>query len=363
MIVELKKLYKTFKSMRGEIKAVDGIDLKIEDREMFVLLGPSGCGKSTMLNLVAGLEEPTGGEILFNSNPVASTAKNVMLSPRERNVAMVFQDYALYPHMKVYDNIAFPLKIAGDKKRSIDESVRKAAKILDITDLLDDHPRELSGGQRQRVAIARAIVREPNLFLLDEPLSNLDAQLRTSMRNELKELQRSLKITTIYVTHDQTEAMTLGDRIAILKKGRVEQVGTPLELYDHPANIFVAQFLGSNPINLFTVKRISEDDTQSLQFEDVRLKFPREKIDELKRIESDDLILGIRPEDIEVSESNAESDLVAEIRNIEPMGRETLLHLEYRQTEITAVTMKRDFEDSTVAVKFNLHKSHLFENR
>src|SRR5690349_9100129 len=228
----------------GDERAVDGIDLEVRDGEFMVFLGPSGCGKTTTLRMIAGLEKPTSGEIVIGSSVVNE------LPPRSRGIAMVFQGYGLYPHLKVRDNIAFPLRTQGMARELIGKRVQWAAGALGITRLLDRKPRQLSGGEQQRVALARALVREPTVFLLDEPLSNLDAKLRTSARNELKEFQRRIGTTTIYVTHDQVEAMGLGDRIAVLEHGRVRQVGTPKEIYDDPANTFVATFLGAPPMNL-----------------------------------------------------------------------------------------------------------------
>jgi multiple sugar transport system ATP-binding protein len=235
-----RKLRKEF----GEVTAVDSVDLEIRDGEFVVFLGPSGCGKTTMLRMIAGLEQPTSGDIIIGERVVNH------LPPRSRGIAMVFQGYGLYPHLKVRDNIAFPLRTQHTPKATIEKKVAWAAEILGITRLLDRKPRQLSGGEQQRVALARALVREPTVFLLDEPLSNLDAKLRTSARNEIKEFQRDIGTTTIYVTHDQVEAMGLGDRIAVLEHGRVRQVGTPSEIYEDPADTFVATFLGAPPMNL-----------------------------------------------------------------------------------------------------------------
>jgi multiple sugar transport system ATP-binding protein len=235
-----RRLVKKF----GEVEAVCGVDLEVKDGEFMVFLGPSGCGKTTILRMVAGLEAPTSGDILIGERVVNG------MPPRARGIAMVFQGYGLYPHLKVRDNIAFPLRTQGIEKAVIKEKVAWAAGILDIADLLERKPRQLSGGQQQRVALARALVREPTVFLLDEPLSNLDAKLRTSARNELKLFQGKIGTTTIYVTHDQVEAMGMGDRIAVLEKGRLRQVGTPMEIYEQPANTFVATFLGAPPMNL-----------------------------------------------------------------------------------------------------------------
>ncbi len=238
--VTVRQLEKRF----GDVHAVDGIDLSIQEGEFLVLLGPSGCGKTTLLRMIAGLERQTRGDILIGGQVVND------LPPRARKIAMVFQSYALYPHMSVYDNIAFPLKAQGVEKRSIPERVERAAAMFGIERFLKRKPRELSGGERQRVALARAVVREPSLFLLDEPLSNLDAKLRTLARDELKQFQRRIGTTTIYVTHDQIEAMGLGDRIVVMSGGKVRQVGSPQEVYDEPEDTFVAGFLGSPPMNL-----------------------------------------------------------------------------------------------------------------
>ncbi len=239
--VETRDLRKHF----GSVAAVDGVDLSIEDGELLVLLGPSGCGKTTLMRMVAGLERPTSGQIYIGGRPIGPD-----VPPRARGVAMVFQSYALYPHKTTYDNIAFPLQARRTSAETIAQRVRRAAEMFGIGHLLGRRPRQLSGGERQRVALARAVVRDPQVFLLDEPLSNLDAKLRATARDELKQFQRRVGTTTIYVTHDQVEAMGLGDRIAVMNQGKVRQVGTPLEVYDEPADTFVATFLGSPPMNL-----------------------------------------------------------------------------------------------------------------
>src|SRR5215813_8372350 len=228
----------------GATAVIHGVDISIRDGEFVVLVGPSGCGKSTLLRMIAGLENISGGEIRIGDRIVNN------VPPKERDVAMVFQNYALYPHMTVAANMAFSMKLRGAPKTEIDERVNRAAAILDLTKLLERYPRQLSGGQRQRVAMGRAIVRDPQVFLFDEPLSNLDAKLRVSMRGEIKALHQRLKTTTVYVTHDQVEAMTMADRIVVMHNGRVEQIGKPLELYDHPDNLFVAQFIGSPAMNI-----------------------------------------------------------------------------------------------------------------
>ncbi|CAG2133313.1 sn-glycerol-3-phosphate import ATP-binding protein UgpC [Cupriavidus numazuensis] len=244
--LSLRNVQKTY---AGNVKVVHGIDMEIADGEFIVIVGPSGCGKSTLLRMVAGLETITGGDIHIGDRVVNN------LEPAERDIAMVFQNYALYPHMSVYDNMAYGLKIRGMAKAEIEQRVKHAAGILELAPLLDRKPRQLSGGQRQRVAMGRAIVREPSVFLFDEPLSNLDAKLRVQMRLELKELHRRLGTTSLYVTHDQVEAMTLADRMMVLNGGRVEQIGTPLEVYTRPASTFVAGFIGSPPMNLVPVAR------------------------------------------------------------------------------------------------------------
>jgi multiple sugar transport system ATP-binding protein len=241
-VIEIRNLVKEFD--HGRVRAIDGVDLATKEGEYLVLLGPSGCGKTTLLRTVAGLEQPTSGDVLIDGQVVTP------LPPRARKIAMVFQSYALYPHKSVYGNIVFPLRASRMEKAERDRKARWAAELLGIGHLLDRKPRQLSGGERQRVALARAMVREPQVFLLDEPLSNLDAKLRASARDELKRFQHEVSTTTIYVTHDQTEAMGLGDRIAVLDKGTVRQVGPPVEVYDHPADTFVATFIGSPPMNL-----------------------------------------------------------------------------------------------------------------
>ena len=279
-VVETRDIKKYF----GEVRAVDGVDLSTHDGEFLVLLGPSGCGKTTLLRIIAGLEQPTAGEVLLGGEVVNG------LPPRARKIAMVFQSYALYPHMSVFDNIAFPLKAHGVSKEARKTKVGWATSILGIDTLLERKPRELSGGEKQRVALARALVREPSVFLLDEPLSNLDAQLRASARDELQQLQRRTGITTIYVTHDQVEAMGMGDRIAVMYQGKIRQLGTPQEVYDEPADTFVATFLGSPPMNLieredrlvgFRPERFLPKEFTGLQAELVSFSFAVKRVEYL----------------------------------------------------------------------------------
>ncbi len=355
--LHISGLTKQFSTFGRKTIALDGIELEVEAKEFFVLLGPSGCGKSTLLNIIAGLEAPTGGEIRFGNNMFCSVDKNIMLTPRERNIAMVFQNYALYPHMTVFQNIAFPLRISGRKKSSVEEPVRKAAESLGIEHLLASKPGHLSGGQRQRVAIARAIVREPNLFLLDEPLSNLDAQLRASTRAELKKLQRSLGITTIYVTHDQVEAMTLGDRVAILKNGRIEQIGIPEELYNNPVNTFVAQFIGSPPMNIFDAQITSENNELKIQMCDTSIVVQNDRED----IRVGKVQVGIRPEHIHIALEEEKNSLKLQVTQVEKLGRETLVHGKSAQCNLCFLCESASCSQGDhIRVAFNTNKLHFF---
>ncbi|HEU4354445.1 MAG TPA: sn-glycerol-3-phosphate ABC transporter ATP-binding protein UgpC [Actinomycetota bacterium] len=310
----------------GGTEAVQDLDLAIEDGEFMVFVGPSGCGKSTALKMVAGLEGVTDGTIAIGDRVVNE------LPPRDRDVAMVFQDYALYPHMTVYDNLAFSLKIRKVAKTAIDERVRETADILGIEDLLDRRPKALSGGQRQRVAMGRAIVREPQAFLMDEPLSNLDAKLRVQMRAEIRRIQTTLGVTTIFVTHDQTEAMTMGDRVAVIKKGRLQQVDTPQVLYEEPVNLFVAGFIGSPAMNMVEAELERDDHGASIRFGSTRLQLEpafQTRHPQLKAFEGR-VVLGIRPEHIQDERfAGIEPEgrrLRAEIQLLESLGSEILAH-------------------------------------
>ena len=310
----------------GPVEVIFGIDVDIADGEFAVIVGPSGCGKSTLLRMVAGLETITSGEIRIAERVVND------LEPKDRDIAMVFQNYALYPHMSVYGNMSYGLRIQGLPKTEIDERVRMAAEILELGEFLDRRPRQLSGGQRQRVAMGRAIVREPAVFLFDEPLSNLDAKLRVQMRVEIKRLQRRLGTTSIYVTHDQVEAMTLADRLIVLNQGRAEQIGTPLELYRRPATVFVAGFIGSPSMNLLPARLAEQGTAVTLG--------ARAKLGLARTCGGGDgraVTVGFRPEHM-IGADGATADLELEIDLVEPLGADTLVHgrLEGVATELTA---------------------------
>ena len=316
--LSLRKVKKVYDNT---VVAVQAFDLEIADKEFIVLVGPSGCGKSTTLRMVAGLEDITDGEIYIGGRKVNS------VPPKDRDIAMVFQNYALYPHMTVYDNIAYGLRLRKFPKRVIDQKVREAAEILDITELLKRKPKALSGGQRQRVAIGRAIVREPQVFLMDEPLSNLDAKLRNQMRSEILKLRQKVNTTFIYVTHDQTEAMTLGDRIVIMKEGFVQQVGTPQEVFHHPANLFVAGFIGSPQMNTFDARLIRTGDRYSVEVGGATVALSPEKCRRLAAAgaESQEVVLGIRPEHIALS--GGPGSVPAEVDVSEMMGSAVHIHV------------------------------------
>ena len=318
-IVELRNLTKIYE---GGVKAVDNANITINDKELLVLVGPSGCGKSTTLRCIAGLEEITSGELYIDGKLMNDIA------PKDRDIAMVFQNYALYPHMTVYDNMAFGLKIRKYPRKEITARVHDAAQILDIEELLDRKPKALSGGQRQRVAVGRAIVRKPKVFLFDEPLSNLDAKLRVQMRTEIAALHNRLQATMIYVTHDQVEALTLGDRIIVLRDGVIQQIGTPLGLYNQPVNRFVAGFIGSPPMNIMRISLKEEAGKIIADEGDFQLEIPPHLADPLRAAVGKDLLFGVRPEDIVYRETPEKTnDITAKIEVVEPLGSEIHLYI------------------------------------
>jgi multiple sugar transport system ATP-binding protein len=321
------KLEKVTKRFAGDTVAVNELDLDIKDGEFMVFVGPSGCGKTTALRMIAGLESVSEGDVKIGDRVVND------VPPKDRDIAMVFQNYALYPHMTVYDNMAFGLKLAKTDKSEIDRRVKEAAKVLGMQEFLSRKPRALSGGQRQRVAMGRAIVREPQAFLMDEPLSNLDAKLRVQMRSEIGRIQHDLEVTTVYVTHDQVEAMTMGDRVAVIKKGELQQVGSPTELFQKPLNLFVAGFIGSPSMNFASATLEESGGDYSFKLGDQTLKLEDKVLSErpdLKNYVGKDIIVGIRPQDFEDAElaSDAPEDtrLKAKADLVEAIGTETLIH-------------------------------------
>ena len=322
------------------VVAVQEFNLDIADKEFIVLVGPSGCGKSTTLRMVAGLEEISGGELIIDGKLMNDVA------PKDRDIAMVFQNYALYPHMTVYDNMAFSLKLRHTPKDEIDRKVREAAEILDITQYLERKPKALSGGQRQRVAIGRAIVRAPKVMLMDEPLSNLDAKLRNEMRAEIIKLRQRIDTTFMYVTHDQTEAMTLGDRIVIMRDGYIQQIGTPQEVFNHPANLFVAGFIGMPVMNFFDAKLIREGDKFFVQLADYKVELDAEKEARLlaNDVQSQEITLGVRPEHTELGDSGVE----AKVDVSEMMGSSVHLHVTAEGRDVIIIV-------PTIEMKGNYH--------
>ena len=339
----------------GDVVAVDDLTLEIVDREFLTLLGPSGCGKTTTLNIIAGLEDPTSGQVFFDDDDVTN------VPPEQRDIAMVFQTYALYPHMRVYDNIAFGLRMRRTPTDEIDQLVQDAAKAMEIDHLLRRKPRELSGGQRQRVALARAIVRNAHVFLLDEPLSNLDAKLRVTMRTELKRLHAELEKTFVYVTHDQAESLIMSDRIVVLNEGKLQQLGTPEEIYNQPANAFIAGFVGSPPMNFFDGQLQNGGDQWLVKGEGYTCEFTPAPTQCLIENASAEVQLGVRPEDIEVltSESpTAQANVVVR----EPLGSDLFLTLELEGVPFKARTHPdaRIDRGDTVPIRFKSTKVHLF---
>ena len=366
--VDLNHIYKKYEG--NDKYSVNDFDLHIKDKEFIVFVGPSGCGKSTTLRMVAGLEDISKGTLEIDHKVMNDVA------PKDRNIAMVFQNYALYPHMSIYDNMAFGLKLRHYKKDEIDKRVKHAAEILGLSEYLDKKPSELSGGQRQRVALGRAIVRDAPIFLMDEPLSNLDAKLRVTMRAEIAKITRNIGATTIYVTHDQTEAMTLADRIVIMSStknpdgsgtiGRIEQIGTPQELYNEPANKFVAGFIGSPAMNFFNVKVDGNRITNSEGL-DIAISEGQAKILKKTGYQGKEVIFGIRPEDVSsrpiVQEVYPDANVDAEVVVSEVLGAETMLYLKLGGTEFAARVDARDFHNpgEKVNLTFSVAKGHFFD--
>ena len=373
ILKHIKKVYPDLDQKKGKntnlkvtdegVLAVQDFTLDIKDKEFIVLVGPSGCGKSTTLRMVAGLEEISGGDLYIGGEQVND------VPAKDRDIAMVFQSYALYPHMTIYDNMAFPLKLRKTPKDEIDKRVREAAEILGITQYLGRKPKQLSGGQRQRVAIGRAIVREPKVLLMDEPLSNLDAKLRNQMRAEIIKLRQKINTTFIYVTHDQTEAMTLGDRIVIMKDGEIQQIGTPQEVFNHPANIFVAGFIGVPQMNFYDAELVKDNNGKyAVELENVRVTLSDEKQENLTRnqAEAGPVTLGVRPEHLHLADGTvAKIDGMVEVS--EMMGSAVHLHLKACGTDTIMIVPITDLDEtaafslgSKVGFSFNGKTAHVF---
>lgn len=356
--VDLNHIYKKYEG--NDKYSVNDFDLHIKDKEFIVFVGPSGCGKSTTLRMVAGLEDISKGTLEIDHKVMNDVA------PKDRDIAMVFQNYALYPHMSIYDNMAFGLKLRHYKKDEIDKRVKHAADILGLSEYLDKKPAELSGGQRQRVALGRAIVRDAPIFLMDEPLSNLDAKLRVTMRAEIAKLHQNLGTTTIYVTHDQTEAMTLADRVVVMSVGKVQQIGTPLEVYNTPVNMFVAGFIGSPQMNFFNVhfkgNRISDGKGLDIEIPEGKVKMLKEK-----GYDDKDLVFGIRPEDIHSEEAFLETwpNQIVESTVVvsELLGSTIQLYQKVDGTEFVAIVNARDYHTpgDKVRMGFDVNKAHFFD--
>lgn len=345
----------------GDVTAVNDLTLDIKDKEFLVLVGPSGCGKTTALRCLAGLEEVTSGDIKIGERVVNDVA------PKDRDIAMVFQSYALYPHMSVYDNMAFGLRLRKTPKQEIDKRVKEAADILGIGELLQRKPKQLSGGQRQRVALGRAIVREPKVFLMDEPLSNLDAKLRVQTRAEISKLHQRLQTTFIYVTHDQTEAMTMGTRIAVMKNGILQQLDTPQNLYDHPTNMFVAGFIGSPAMNFFDAKVTGSREEPKLDTGSFQIPVPKDSRDKVANYLGKNVVLGVRPEDVHdrdyIPGQMNTAPITAQVEVMEPMGSEIYLYLLSGKSSFIARVDPRSQgrPGKSVDVVLNLDHIHVFD--
>jgi multiple sugar transport system ATP-binding protein len=347
----------------GETAAVENLSLEVKDKEFVVLVGPSGCGKTTTLNSIAGLVEIDQGQIWFGDELVASPERGISKIPQKREVAMVFQDYAIYPHMTVFGNMAFPLEIRKVDKCEVETRVKKAARLLGIEELLHRRPKALSGGQRQRIALGRAMVRNPEIFLLDEPLANLDAKLRVHARVELRKLQRELGVTAIFVTHDQIEAMTMGDRIAVMNDGHLEQMGTPAELYHNPRNRFVAGFIGSPAMNMLEGRLEKKDGVPVIDLRFCVYELPRQARELMKGTTASEVILGVRPENVVITKENRRNALEATVVYIELTGKESNVHLEAGDFPLIAIrTSTQDLRaGDTVWLSFDEEKIHVFD--
>ena len=362
--VVLEQLSKVFKGPRGEtIPAVNNASLTVAQGEFLVFVGPSGCGKSTTLRMIAGLEDITSGTISIDGHVVNK------IPPKDRDIAMVFQNHALYPHMTVYENMAFGLKLRKYSRAEIEERVNRAAGILGLSDCLNRQPRELSGGQRQRVAVGRAIVRQPKVFLFDEPLSNLDAQMRVQMRREISALHTRLGATMTYVTHDQVEAMTMGDRIVVMKDGIIQQIAEPMELYHHPANMFVAGFIGSPPMNFFkgTIARkngapfFQEETNSASGATGFSVRLPEEKAAALTAYDGKKIVLGLRPENITDQSGASDATIEATAEIIEPLGAETYLYAATGGHSFVARIQNAHQPKTRVALKLDLTNANCFD--
>lgn len=351
-VIQFKNITKYFDST----KVIENLNLEVQNGEFLVLVGPSGCGKSTTLRLLAGLEELTSGEIFIDGKVVNNIA------PKDRDISMVFQNYALYPHMTVYDNMAFGLKLRKYKKEEVVKMVKETADILELQELLARKPKQLSGGQSQRVALGRSIVRKPKVFLFDEPLSNLDAKLRAQMRTEIKKLHARLKTTMIYVTHDQVEAMTMGDRIVVMNDGVIHQIGTPIEVYNNPNDLFVAGFIGSPAINLIEMS-LSEKNVLKSKGNEFTLDIPNLIVNKLKKLGLKKVIIGIRPEDIYLEKREFCSNAIkATIDVLEPLGNETLLYVDIKNIRLICreTGFIRAKHGDTISIYFNMKRVKYF---
>ncbi len=341
----------------GDVLAVDKADFQIPDESFTVLVGPSGCGKSTLLRMVAGLEQITEGDIYIDEERVND------MPPKDRDIAMVFQNYALYPHMTVYKNMAFGLKLRKYSKSEIDQRVKEAAEILSISHLLNRKPKHLSGGERQRVAVGRAIVRQPKVFLFDEPLSNLDAKLRVQMRMEISRLHNRLNATIIYVTHDQVEAMTMGDQIVVLNEGKIQQIANPATLYHKPVNQFVGGFIGTPPMNFINTQIVSDGNNPKLSFEEFVLDLNSSLQSVINKHSGESLTLGIRPEDIHVGD-NGSNQVLTRVELVEPLGNHALLYLRTEKNSFVAQSNLVDLpqHNTSLTVSLDIDKAHLFHS-